>query len=149
MCSPLLCLCRPFCSFERCLDSNPESCHSKQARYKFSLMSPRIHCCCLGYTFVVLDIRYLLMSPSIHLCRPRYTYVALDTVLRSWISLCHPGYNFVALDKLMLPWIQNISLDTLLSPWILSCRHGYTVMRKNLEYKYVFINLSAATNEAK
>jgi hypothetical protein len=23
---PLLCLCRPFCIFERCLDSNPESC---------------------------------------------------------------------------------------------------------------------------
>ncbi len=30
---PLLFLCRPFCIFERCLDSNPESCHSKQARF--------------------------------------------------------------------------------------------------------------------
>jgi hypothetical protein len=30
---PLLCLRRPFCIFERCLDSNPESCRSKQARY--------------------------------------------------------------------------------------------------------------------
>ncbi len=33
MCWPLLCLCRPFCIFERCLDSIPESCRSKQARY--------------------------------------------------------------------------------------------------------------------
>ncbi len=31
VCWPLLCLCRPFCIFERCLDSNPESCRSKQA----------------------------------------------------------------------------------------------------------------------
>jgi hypothetical protein len=30
VCWPLLCLCRPFCIFERCLDSNPESCRSKQ-----------------------------------------------------------------------------------------------------------------------
>jgi hypothetical protein len=30
VCWPLLCLCRPFCIFERCLDSNPESCCSKQ-----------------------------------------------------------------------------------------------------------------------
>ncbi len=28
--------CRPFCIFERCLDSNPESCHRKQARYQIS-----------------------------------------------------------------------------------------------------------------
>ncbi len=34
MCWPLLlCLFRPFCIFERCLDLNPESCRSKQARY--------------------------------------------------------------------------------------------------------------------
>ncbi len=32
----LLCVCRPFCIFEGCLDSNPESCHSKQARYQLS-----------------------------------------------------------------------------------------------------------------
>jgi hypothetical protein len=36
----LLCLCRPFCIFERCLDSNPESCRSKQARYLLSHPSP-------------------------------------------------------------------------------------------------------------
>ncbi len=29
MCWPLHCLCRPFCNFERCLDSKPESCRSK------------------------------------------------------------------------------------------------------------------------
>ncbi len=40
VCWPLLCLCRPFCIFERCLYSNPESCHSKQARYQSSLPSP-------------------------------------------------------------------------------------------------------------
>ncbi len=33
---PLLCLCRAFCVFEICLDSNPESCRSKQARYQLS-----------------------------------------------------------------------------------------------------------------
>jgi hypothetical protein len=26
-------VCRPFCIFERCLDSNPESCRSKQGCY--------------------------------------------------------------------------------------------------------------------
>ncbi len=31
-----LCLCRPFCIFERCLDSNVESFLSKQARYQLS-----------------------------------------------------------------------------------------------------------------
>jgi hypothetical protein len=41
MCWPLLCLCRPFCIFERCLDSNPESCRSKQACfYQPSYPSP-------------------------------------------------------------------------------------------------------------
>ncbi len=30
------CLCRPFLFFERCLDLNPESCRSKQARYHLS-----------------------------------------------------------------------------------------------------------------
>jgi hypothetical protein len=36
VCWPLLCLCRPFCIFERCLDLNPESCRSKLARYQLS-----------------------------------------------------------------------------------------------------------------
>ncbi len=34
LCWPLLCSCRPFCIFESCLVSNPESCRSKQARYQ-------------------------------------------------------------------------------------------------------------------
>ncbi len=33
---PLLCLWRPFCIFEKCLDSNPERCRSKQVRYQLS-----------------------------------------------------------------------------------------------------------------
>ena len=33
VCWPLLCLCRPFCIFESCLDSNPKSCLSKQVRH--------------------------------------------------------------------------------------------------------------------
>jgi hypothetical protein len=37
VCWPLLCLCRPFCIFERCLDSNPESCRSN---YQLSHPSP-------------------------------------------------------------------------------------------------------------
>ncbi len=37
---PLLCLCRPFCIFERCLDSNLESCRNKQARYQLELSHP-------------------------------------------------------------------------------------------------------------
>ncbi len=36
MCRPLLCLCRPFMIFEGCLDSNPEYCRSKLARYRLS-----------------------------------------------------------------------------------------------------------------
>ncbi len=41
VCWPLVCLCRPFCIFERCLgSSNPESCRSKQARYQLSHPSP-------------------------------------------------------------------------------------------------------------
>ncbi len=40
VCWPLLCLCRPFCIFERGLDSNPESCRSKQERYQLSHPSP-------------------------------------------------------------------------------------------------------------
>ncbi len=41
-CRPLLCLCRPFCIFERYLDSNPERCRSNQARYQLSHPSPYI-----------------------------------------------------------------------------------------------------------
>ncbi len=37
---PLLCLCRPFCMFDRCMDSNPENCRSKQARYQLGHPSP-------------------------------------------------------------------------------------------------------------
>ncbi len=40
VCCALLCLCRPFCIFERCLDSNPERCRSKKARYQLSHPSP-------------------------------------------------------------------------------------------------------------
>jgi hypothetical protein len=36
----IFCLCRPFCIFDRCLESNPESCCSKQARYQLSHQSP-------------------------------------------------------------------------------------------------------------
>ncbi len=40
VCWPLLCWCRSFCIFERCLDPNPESWSSKQARYKLNHPSP-------------------------------------------------------------------------------------------------------------
>ncbi len=40
VCWPLRCLCRPFCIFERCLDSNAERCRSRQARYQLSHPSP-------------------------------------------------------------------------------------------------------------
>jgi hypothetical protein len=36
VCRPLLRLCRPFMFFEGCLDSNPECCCSKLARYRLS-----------------------------------------------------------------------------------------------------------------
>ncbi len=36
LCRPLLRLCRPFMIFEGCLDSNPEYCCSKLARYRLS-----------------------------------------------------------------------------------------------------------------
>jgi hypothetical protein len=35
-CWPLLCFCRPFCIFGKCLNSNPESCRSKQVPYQLS-----------------------------------------------------------------------------------------------------------------
>ncbi len=37
---PLLCLYRPFCISEICLDLNPDNCCSKQARYQLSNPSP-------------------------------------------------------------------------------------------------------------
>jgi hypothetical protein len=39
VCWPLLCFGRPFCIFDRCLDSKPESCRNKQARYQLSHLS--------------------------------------------------------------------------------------------------------------
>jgi hypothetical protein len=36
VCRPLLRVCRPFMIFEGCLDSNPECCRSKLARYRLS-----------------------------------------------------------------------------------------------------------------
>ncbi len=36
------CLCSPFCIFERRLDSNPEWCRSKQARYQLIHQSPSL-----------------------------------------------------------------------------------------------------------
>jgi hypothetical protein len=36
VCQPLLRLCRPFMIFKGCLDSNPEYCRSKLARYRLS-----------------------------------------------------------------------------------------------------------------
>jgi hypothetical protein len=39
MCWPLFCLCRPFMIFKGCLDSNPECCRSKRARYQLSSTS--------------------------------------------------------------------------------------------------------------
>ncbi len=44
MCRPLLCLCRPFMIFEGCLDSNPEYCRSKLARYRLSHPPSRMSC---------------------------------------------------------------------------------------------------------
>ncbi len=44
VCWPLICWCRPICIFERCLDSNPESCRRKQARYQLSQPSPKWQC---------------------------------------------------------------------------------------------------------
>jgi hypothetical protein len=43
VCRPFLCFCRPICIFESCLDSNPESCRSKQASYQLSHPSPFIY----------------------------------------------------------------------------------------------------------
>ncbi len=40
MCGLLLCLCHPYCIFERFLDSNPESCRSTQACNQLSHPSP-------------------------------------------------------------------------------------------------------------
>ncbi len=42
VCWPLHCLCRPFCIFQRCLDSNPECCRSKKARYQLIFRTNKI-----------------------------------------------------------------------------------------------------------
>ncbi len=42
MCRSLLCLCRPFMIFEGCLDSNPEYCRTKLARYHPSTSSNNV-----------------------------------------------------------------------------------------------------------
>jgi hypothetical protein len=46
VCWPLLCLCRPFCIFERYVDKNPESYRSKQARYQHR--HPSLYFCNTG-----------------------------------------------------------------------------------------------------
>ncbi len=50
VCWPLFCLCRRFCIFERCLDSKPESCCSKRARYQLSHSSPYLSLPQIWYT---------------------------------------------------------------------------------------------------
>ncbi len=42
VCRPLVRLCRPFMIFEGWLDSNPEFCRSKLARYRLSHLSPSV-----------------------------------------------------------------------------------------------------------
>jgi hypothetical protein len=49
VCRPVLRLCRPFFIFEGCLDSNPECCCSKLARYRLS--HPSLFFCKVGRFF--------------------------------------------------------------------------------------------------
>jgi hypothetical protein len=63
VCCPLLWLCRPFRYFERCLDSNPESCRSKQARYQFSHPSP------IGYVVGRVRAYVYMLNKKLHFTR--------------------------------------------------------------------------------
>ncbi len=74
VCWPLLCLCRPFCSFERCLDSNQESCRCNQARYQLSHPSPYY-------------ATNLLTQPPISLLSHPSPYLATHLPTQSPISL--------------------------------------------------------------
>ncbi len=60
VCRPLLCVCRPFMIFEGCLDSNPEYCRSKLARYRLSHPS------------------LLLSHPSLYFFHPSLLLLFLD-----------------------------------------------------------------------
>ncbi len=48
---PLLWIYHPFCILKRCLDSNPDSCCSKQARYQLRHLSPSLNLYLPSYTF--------------------------------------------------------------------------------------------------
>ncbi len=63
MCWLLFCLCRPFCTLVRCLDSNPESCRSKQAlptMPPISLLSNPFYC----IIFVLILLVWLQLGVS-------------------------------------------------------------------------------------
>ncbi len=75
-CWPLLCLCRSFFIFERCLHSNAESCRSKQLRYQLShpshpmiksifLLPCLVQCCGTGTgTGTVGTVTFWLLEPE-------------------------------------------------------------------------------------
>jgi hypothetical protein len=76
VCWPLLCLCRPKCIFESCLDSNPESCRSKQARYQLIYLSPKLFVCPTMQTYF-FNTQYV----GFNLC-----------VDKLWSQMCNPRF---------------------------------------------------------
>jgi len=73
VCWPLLCLCRPFCIFERCLDSNPERCHIKQASYQ-----------CTNLAIHLLATKIIVSLPTL------WVHKKINSVhLFSWILLLY------------------------------------------------------------
>ncbi len=97
VCWPLLCLCRPFWIFERCPDSNPESCRSKQARYQPSHLSPPkkylSSAFADGTTFFGLFLCFCIFCRHFYIWSGPFKYLrivialSLFRSLRSWIKI--------------------------------------------------------------
>jgi hypothetical protein len=113
VCFPLLYNCRPFCSFERCLDSNPESFRSKQACYQLSHPSPPrnknkcilhlqlLKCC---YPFFVYACKYARTYTA-------WTYICIYSIQWS-IRLVASGWGVNTVNTYLIcqirgPWAQG------------------------------------------
>ncbi len=73
LCWPLLCLCHPFSIFERCLDSNPESCRRKHGRAtNLATHLPTTFFRRIFWFFFMYDIQHCFI------CRPSDSTVSED-----------------------------------------------------------------------
>ncbi len=94
MCWPLRCVCRLCCIFERCLDSNPEGCRSKQARLATHLpylathlpTQPLISLYLATHLPVQPPISLLSQQPPISLYVYFYIYIQICVYLQIYME---------------------------------------------------------------